>query len=89
MTKIYDVTFAGDIKGHRPTLNYRQIEGALSRRQPFTGSSMSAHTEDDGTYVVLSYATVIATVRGTDVEIAENRWSTTTGRHINLCKRFL
>lgn len=70
--------------------NYKEIAQALSHRDEFAGSSMSAFWTDDDQYVVLSYRTVIATYDGPNmIRIAENRWGPTTGRHINLCKENL
>jgi hypothetical protein len=72
------------------TDSYRTIAERIARQQSFEGSSMSAFTADDGTYVVVSYRTVIATVSPDgDVDIAKNHWGPTTGRHINMCKAAL
>jgi hypothetical protein len=70
--------------------SYSVIADRLSRRQSFAGTSMHAFIAEDGTYVVCSYKTVIATVSndGT-VEIQQNLWGPTTGRHINMCKAAL
>jgi hypothetical protein len=68
---------------------YRDIEGFVASREPFQGNSMSAQLDADGTYRVFSYATEIATAKGSDVWISPNRWGVTTGRHINICKRGL
>jgi hypothetical protein len=71
--------------------NYRQIPGKLANLAPFTGNSMSAYFAG-GTYHVLSYETVIATVTpredgpGFQTRIvSSNLWGPTTGRHRNLC----
>lgn len=70
--------------------NYRDINAAVGRRNDFAGNSMHGKRLDDGTYVVGSYYTVIAIVRPSgEVEIADNSWGPTTGRHINICKRGL
>lgn len=74
----------------RGTDSYRVIAERIARKQSFEGSSMSAFTADDGSYVVVSYRTVIATVSPDgDVDIAKNVWGPTTGRHINMCKESL
>jgi hypothetical protein len=72
------------------TDNYRDIERLIHSHQPFAGNSMHSFRAEDGTYVVVSYRTVIATVSpdGTR-DIARNLWGPTTGRHINICKRSL
>jgi hypothetical protein len=69
--------------------SYRVIADRLARRQSFAGSSMHAFIAEDGTYVVCSYKTVIATVTCGAVEIQQNLWGPTTGRHINMCKAAL
>lgn len=68
--------------------NYRVIESRVASHQSFAGNSMHGFRAEDGTYVVVSYRTVIATVSpdGT-VDISKNHWGPTTGRHINICKR--
>lgn len=68
---------------------YQVVERMLKSRQAFAGNSMSGYWTPEGQYIVVSYSTVIATVTDGKVEIAENRWGQTTGRHINLCKRCL
>jgi hypothetical protein len=88
MLKIYDKAYGPTRNGGGD--NYRTIESRLANHQSFTGNSMSARRDEDDSYIVLSYSTVIATVRPTgEIEIADNLWGRTTGRHINLCKRCL
>lgn len=74
--------------------SYRDItgpDGALARLEPFTGNSMSARGDvnDDAGYSVYSYGTEIARVvrhpetgRLVRFYAEENRWGTTTGRHL-------
>lgn len=70
--------------------NYRDIESAVARRADFAGSGMHGKRLIDGTYVVGSYDTIIAIARPDgEVEITDNSWGPTTGRHINICKRGL
>lgn len=70
--------------------NYRTIEQRLASEQPFEGNSMSAFRAEDGSYIVVSYRTVIAVKSANgELEVAKNVWGPTTGRHINLCKREL
>jgi hypothetical protein len=68
-------------------LPYREIPAQLMRHAPFTGRSISAQRERDGSYVVYSYATIIATVdpSGKVDVIERNLWGPVSGRHINLC----
>lgn len=72
---------------------YRDIggpNGHVARHESFEGNSMSAHTDRDGTYKVLSYATVIATLSPDGLAwISDNHWGPTTGRHINICRAWL
>ncbi len=72
---------------------YRQIggpNGLLARKGAFVGNSMSAHTERDGTYVVVSYRTPIATWRpGVGADVPDQRYSVTTSRQQNLCRAWL
>jgi hypothetical protein len=71
-------------------MNYREIPSALRNRQPFQGNSMSAEVRPDGSYVVKSYATIIAVATpGHPVSINEDKWSRTTSRHQNLVKENL
>jgi hypothetical protein len=63
--------------------------GLLARREPFQGNSMSARLEPDGAYVVTSYRTDIAWAAGDDVVITDQRYSTTTTRHTNMCRAWL
>lgn len=67
--------------------SYSTIARRLQNLQSFAGSSMHAFIAEDGTYVVCSYKTVIATVSPEgNVEVQKNLWGPTTGRHINMCK---
>lgn len=69
---------------------YREIPGHVRARESFEGNSMSAYTDNDGTYKVLSYATVIATLSPDGLAwISDNHWGPTTGRHINICRAWL
>jgi hypothetical protein len=71
--------------------NYQTIADRVSKHQSFAGSSMHGFRAEDGTYVIASYRTVIATVAadGAVSIIDKNHWGPTTGRHINICKRAL
>jgi hypothetical protein len=70
---------------------YREIPQLLQSRKSFTGNSMSAWRYEDGSYDVRSYNTLIAHVNvfGSVWVIDENRWGPTSGRHINLARKYL
>lgn len=68
--------------------NYRTIEAKLKSLTPFKGNSMSAQIAFDGSYLVLSYDTVIAINYGWGLSwLTDKRYSTTTTRHLNLVKK--
>lgn len=67
--------------------NYRTIQQRIANEQPFEGNSMGAFRDEDGTYVVVSYRTVIAVKADGRWTISDNLWGPSTGRHINICKR--
>lgn len=71
------------------TVNYRQIPELLRARKPFRGNSMSAKIASDDTYIVLSYRTVIATAKGSEVTLDGTKYSQTTSRHQSLCRENL
>lgn len=70
--------------------NYREIPALIAARSSFEGNSMSAFTDYEGNYVVMSYATVIS-VRAPDggITINERKYSQTTTRHQNLVRENL
>lgn len=68
--------------------NYGVIGPAIEGRFEFNGRSMRGFWAASGNqYVVVSYATVIATYEDGEWEIADNRWGPTTGRHIGIVRR--
>lgn len=70
--------------------SYADVREHLSNREPFYHSSMSAHLDSDGTYVVSSYATPVAWHRpdGT-LDLTEDHYSSTTTKHVNMAKNAL
>lgn len=67
-------------------LNYRQIEGALARREEFKGNSCHAYW--DGTqYRVISYSTLVATSENGVGWVTPQKYSVTTSKLQNIIRR--
>jgi hypothetical protein len=66
--------------------NYKTVEVALRDRVPFVHRSMSGEWEQ-GTYVVKSYSTVVATIDADEKWITSQRYSQTTSKHIAIIRR--
>lgn len=70
--------------------NYKVIASKVAEFLPFNGNTMRGFWDGD-TYKVLSYSTVIATMKKPngylDLWLTENRYSVTTSKHKNIVKK--
>lgn len=71
--------------------NYADIESAIKNRTPFVGNSAKGElvfTEANGVeFMVWSYGTLIGTYSAKARWVSERRYSKTTSRLQNICRR--
>lgn len=68
------------------TDNYKVIEKKLAWLEEFKGNSLRGYWFD-GEYQVISYYTLVATVKGSEKWVTSNKYSVTTTKQCNIIKR--
>lgn len=65
--------------------NYQDIRNCVCKQKGFVGNSATGRIENDGTYKVFSYGTLILKIRNNRVVMFDNRgYSVTTSRLQNI-----